>query len=279
MLPRKVDQVLSTVDHLRPIPSSVTRILREIDNPHGMISTISEYIGLDQALTAMVIKTANSVTLGYSHECSSITDAVMRIGLKRLKAILFAINAVGPMTGVLNGYRLGAGQLWDHSLKIALTSEWLAKALHYNDPEAVYIVGLLHDIGKLLLDQFVLEDYQKIVEIVKETKMPLWQVEEKLIGINHAVLGGLIAQRWNFPTSLAESIRYHHNPVAAKENAALPALVNLANSLAARKDEHMNELFSSDLHPDTLSLLNIDEAKKEDLKKGVYYTLGIEMTE
>ncbi len=276
MLPRKVDLVLNTIDHLRPIPSSVTRILKEIDNPNTMVSTIAEYIGLDQALTAMVIKTANAAALGYSKECSSINDAVMRIGFKRLKAILFALNAVGPMTGRLNGYRLGSGQLWDHSLKIAIASEWLARRLNYKDPESVYIVGLLHDIGKLLMDQFVLEDYQKIVQYVHDYRIPVWKIEEKLIGIDHANLGGLMASRWNFPEALVEGIRYHHAPSAAANNQALSAMVNLGNSLATQKDEYLNELFSSDLHPDTLSILNVNLDDLDSLRAGVYNILGFE---
>ncbi len=274
MLPHKVDLVLSTIDNLRPIPSSVTRILKEIDNPYTTVATISEYIGLDQALTAMVIKTSNSAAMGYGKTCTVINEAVMRIGFKRLKGILFALNAVGPMTGRLNGYRLGAGQLWDHSLKIAIASEWLARNLRYPDPEEVYVVGLLHDSGKLLMDQFVLEDYQKIIQYLQIYHLPLWQVEEKLIGIDHANLGGLMAARWNFPTSLIEGIRYHHAPSGAKTNQKLPAIVNLANSLATQNEEK-SELFSNELHPDTLKLLNINADQLQRLTDGLYSTLGI----
>lgn len=259
MLPHKVDQVLSSLDNLRPIPSNVTRILKEIDNPYTSITKISEYIGLDQALTAMVLKTSNSALMGYATSCTSITDGVMRIGLKRLKAILFAVNSVGPMTGKLNGYRLGNGQLWNHSLKIAVVSEWLAKNLHYGDVEQVYVVGLLHDIGKLLLDQFVLEDYQRIVKYVKEYNLPLWKAEEKLIGIDHAKLGGKMAERWNFPDSLVEGICYHHEPTGAKNDQKLPAIINLANAMASQKEENGNELLGNDLHPDTLQVLRLDQ--------------------
>lgn len=275
MLPQKVDLVLRTIDNLRPIPSSVTRILKEIDNPYTTVATISEYIGLDQALTAMVIKTSNAVALGYGSKCTSITDAVMRIGFKRIKGILFALNSIGPMTGKLSGYRLGGGQLWDHSLKIAISAEWLARNLHYSEPEEAYVVGLLHDIGKLLLDQFVLEDYQKIVKYVKEYHVPVWQVEEKLIGIDHANLGGMMAARWNFPESLGEGIRYHHKPSASKGNQKLPAIVNLANNLVVTNHDIENELSSNDLHPGTLKILNICENDLVRLSEGLNSTLGI----
>lgn len=265
MLPHKVDQVLSSLDNLRPIPSNVARILKELDNPYTEITKISEYIGLDQALTAMVLKVSNSALMGYSVSCKSITDGVMRIGLKRLKGILFAVNSVGPMTGRLNGYRLGNGQLWNHSLKIAVVSEWVAKNLRYPDMEEVYVTGLLHDIGKLLLDQFVLEDYQRIVRYVKEYNLPLWRAEEKLIGIDHAKLGGKMAERWNFPTQLVEGICYHHDPSSAKKDQKLPAIINYANVLASHADDDNFELASNDLHPDTCKILGISEEDRARL--------------
>jgi putative nucleotidyltransferase with HDIG domain len=277
MLPHKVDVVLSSVDSLRPIPSNIIRILKEIENPYTEVTKISEYIGLDQALTAMVIKTSNSALLGYEVRCNAITDAVMRIGLKRLKAILFALNSVGPMNGRLNGYRLGSGELWIHSLKIAMASEWLAKTLGFKDLEEAYVVGLLHDIGKLLLDQFVLQDYQQIVKYVNEYHMPLWQAENKLIGIDHAKLGGLMAERWNFPISLVEGIRYHHAPSEAKKDQKQPAIVNLANYLVHENEKGTAELLSNDLHPETYKILHLREEDLVRLSNGVNIALSTEI--
>lgn len=276
MLPRKVDLVLRKINNLRPMPSSVTRILKEIDNPYTTVTIISEYIGLDQALTAAIIKASNAATMGYGKECTSISDAVMRIGFKRIKGILLAANVVEPMSNCLNGYRLGAEQLWIHSLKIAMASEWIGRKLRYREPEEGYVVGLLHDIGKLLLDQFVLEDYQRIIRYVKESHLPLWQVEEKLIGVDHATLGGMMAARWNFPEPLVEGICYHHVPSAAKIDQKLPALVNLANYLATQKMDLNTELVSNDLYPDTLSILSLDDEDLPKLQSGINTLLGID---
>jgi HD-like signal output (HDOD) protein len=151
--------------------------------------------------------------------------------------------------------------------------------LKYADHEEAYVVGLMHDIGKLLLDQFVLEDYQKIVDYVKSTHLPVWQVEEKLIGIDHANLGGMMAARWNFPTPLIEGIRYHHAPSLARTNQKLPAIINLANVLATQCDDLSNELFSHDLHPDTLKILNIQVNDMNRLTTGVNEALNVGMAE
>lgn len=103
-------------------------------------------------------------------------------------------SATSMMGSRLSGYRLGAGESWQHSLTIGVASQWLAQALDYPNPEQAYVAGLLHDIGKLLLDQAVFSNYMNIADYVQKYQMQLWQVEEKLIGIDHARLGGLIAE-------------------------------------------------------------------------------------
>jgi putative nucleotidyltransferase with HDIG domain len=259
MLSEKVQSILVSVEKLRPMPSNVTRILKEIDDPKITVTIVSEYVGLDQALAALVLQMANSVALGYGRTCTNLRDAVMRIGLKRLKSLLLASSAAGPLNKSLAGYRLGSGDLWNHSLATAMASELLAKMLNYRDPEEAYVSGLLHDIGKLLLDQFILTDYTKILTFIQQYKMPLWEVEEKLIGIDHARVGGLIGERWQFPVVLVDAIRYHHYPSLARANPQLPAIVNLANAVISQKAVGGNNagLFSSEIHPETFGILRI----------------------
>ncbi len=269
MLAQKVDEIIRSVANLRPMPANVTRILREIENPHVSIDMLSQLIGLDQALVALVLQMSNSASLGYSRTISTTYEAVMHLGLSRLKSILLTSSATGLMNRSLGGYRLGAGELWHHSLVTGVVSEWLAQALRYSSSEEAYVSGLLHDIGKLLLDQFVLNNYQTIVAHVQQYKLPLWQVEEKLIGIDHAKVGGLIAERWDFPIVLVEAIRCHHAPSLAVNNQRLPAIINLANYFAEDYQLPNSGLSSSDLHPDALTILKIDAAGVEKLRAGL----------
>ena len=226
----KVEDIIRSVERLKPMPSNVSHILREIDKQNVGIESLAGMIGLDQVLTALVLQISNSVTLGYSRTCSTLHDAIMHIGLQRLKSTLMTSSATSMMSRSLNGYQLGAGELWQHSLMVGVASEWLAQVLHYPEPEQAYVAGLLHDIGKLLLDQAVFTNYARLAEYVQKYKVQLWQVEEKLIGIDHARVGGLIAEHWNFPVVLVDAIRFHHVPSFARINQRLPAIVNLANS-------------------------------------------------
>ncbi|MEN4010637.1 MAG: HDOD domain-containing protein [Chloroflexota bacterium] len=274
MLSQRVNAILQSIKHLRPIPSNVTRILKEMENPHTSLSMVGEYIGLDQALAALVLQMANSVSLGYDRSCTSINDAVVRIGLKRLKSLLLASVAVGPLNQRLSGYRLGAGELWNHSIGTAVAAEWLARALNYEFPEQAYVSGLLHDIGKLLLDQYVLTDYSNITMYVHKYKLPLWQVEEKLIGVDHAKVGGLIAQRWGFPIVLVDAIRCHHYPSLAQSDPVLPAIINLANYLVIQVKGSELGLFCDVIHPDTYTILSIERGHITRFEHRIQDVLG-----
>ncbi len=97
--------------------------------------------------------------------------------------------------------------------------------------------------------------------------MHLWQVEQKLLGIDHARVGGLIAERWNFPVILVDAIHFHHAPSFARTNQQLPAIVNLANTFAADYQHTNADLFTFELHPETLNILKIDSVQVEKLRK------------
>ncbi|MBK8421987.1 MAG: HDOD domain-containing protein [Anaerolineales bacterium] len=179
MLSQRVESIIQSISSLRPMPANVSRILNEVEKRDISIDGLVGLIGLDQALTALVLQMSNSVSLGYSRTCTTLNEAIMLIGLGRLKTILLTSSATGMMKRSLSGYRQGAGELWHHSLVVGVASEWLAQVLRYPNPEEAYVSGLLHDIGKLLLDQVVLSDYNTIVDAVQKYKIPLWQVEEK----------------------------------------------------------------------------------------------------
>jgi len=266
MIAQKVEDIVQSVNNLRPMPANVVRLVKEVDKPEISIRNLAGLISLDQALASMVLQMSNSVSLGYSRTCSTVYEAIMQIGLGRLKTLLLSSSATDMLKRRLNGYRLGEGELWRHSLVTAVAAEWLAQALHYPNTEEAYVSGLLHDIGKLFLDQFVLSNYRAIVDYVQQYQMQLWQVEEKLLGIDHARLGGMMAERWNFPVVLVDAIRFHHAPSFARINQPLPAIVNLANSFAADYQTTSTELFSFQLHPESLNILKIDTATVEKLR-------------
>jgi putative nucleotidyltransferase with HDIG domain len=269
MLPRKVDEILSSVDQLRPMPVNLTKILRAIEDPDSNIPAIAKMIGQDQALAALVLRMSNSATLGYMRTCTSLSEATLRLGLKRMKSVLLGVSATGPLTRRLSGYRLGAGELWNHAIATAMAAEWFAWYFHYPDAEEVYLAGLLHDMGKLLLDQYVLSDYTQMVDLMQRYSLTLWQVEERLLGIDHAAVGGLMAEKWTFPVILVDAIRYHHAPSLARSRPELPAIINIANACVIQPGEGLSDLFNKNIHPETLNILKLRDVDISELHQRV----------
>ena len=266
MLSQKVDEIIQSVTSLRPMPSNITRILKQMENPDITIDMLVGLVSLDQALTALVLQMSNSVSLGYSRSCTTLYESIMYIGMKRLKSILLTSSATDMMNKKLNGYRFGAGELWHHALVTSVCAEWLAQGLRYPNPEEAFVSGMLHDIGKLLLDQYVFRNYDTITDWVHHYKLPLWQVEEKLFGINHAQVGGLIARRWNYPQALVDAIQCHHNPSLSTAHNQLSAIVNVANSFASEYTSAKSDLFSFEIHPETYNILKLSPEEIVKLK-------------
>jgi len=267
MMPQKLDQILASVDKMRPMPTSVTRILNALDDSNNTAGMISDLIGLDQALAASVLQMANSAGMGFTTVCSSLADAVMRLGFKRIKNLVLGAASSGPLTRRLNGYRLGAGELWNHSVATAVTAQWISRYLHYADPEEAYVAGLLHDMGKLILDQYMMIDYSRIIELMRNYNLALWQVEEKLLGIDHSMVGSLMAQKWNFPVVLVDAIRYHHAPSLARTKQQLGAIINMANVLAKTPENERIDPFGMIVHPEALTILGVDQSQLDRIKQ------------
>ncbi|MBN1537985.1 MAG: HDOD domain-containing protein [Anaerolineales bacterium] len=265
---RRLNEILRSITRLRPLPTSTNRILRALDEPQTTAGLVAELIALDQALTAYTLRVANSAALGYTSSCASIKDAVMRLGFRQVRSLVVSTVASGPLSSRLSGYRLGDKGLWNHSISVASAAHWLAGTLRFPDPEKAYVAGLLHDIGKLVLDQYVFADYNDMVNLMHRHNASMWEVEKHLFGVDHAEVGGMITSHWQFPEELVDSIRYHHTPGKSQLNQKISAIVNLANALVPPDNPNTQnmELEGRVIHPHTLQILNIPEHLLESLQ-------------
>ncbi len=232
-LSKHIKPILESVDALKPMPSSVTKALKVIEEPDVTISEISSILAKDQALTARILKFANSAYYGFPHSATTLNEAVTRLGFRRIKNILFTLSYSSLLGRRIAGYNLGHGELWQHSIAVAITSQRLSERVAYSAPDEAYVAGLLHDIGKLLLDQYFKVDWEHLLNIGQEYHLTLIEAEENLLGINHAQTGGELARNWGLPTRLADAIAYHHTPALATWP-DLAAIVQIADIICWR---------------------------------------------
>ncbi|MFP3982606.1 MAG: HDOD domain-containing protein [Desulfurivibrionaceae bacterium] len=227
----RVEEILADVDQIPPFPRVARRVVELFEDPDVSADHLARVIQYDQAITANIMKMCNAAYFGSSRKIFSIREAVVILGHNTLKDLIMAGASVGYYEGAAGkGYKLEEGELWNHSVAAGLMAKLLSRYADGIDQGSAFTTGLLHDIGKRFMSAFVSEGFERIVEIVERKNCSFVRAEQEVIGINHAELGAIILEKWEFPVSQIEAVRNHHNP-SAQTGAPLTALIALSDNL------------------------------------------------
>ena len=223
------DNILKSINNLPAFPATVHRVSAVVKDPDFSIADLVNVIKYDQSITANILRICNSPYFGIRYNISSLREAVIYLGHKNILNAVY-VAGTSKFYKKVKGYYQGATRLWEHSVGVALMSQILAKRLYNREMPDVFTAGLLHDIGKVVLGEFVHESFQEIMDLVSNHGYSFLEAEEEVIGINHAELGGEMASLWNFPKKIKDAITYHHRPDLMKEgDDTIPWLVYLAD--------------------------------------------------
>ncbi len=224
------EEVAAEVADLPSMSLTVTEVISACDDPEITVGRISQVILRDQALTASILRLANSAFYGHSRQVTTISDASLLLGFSAVKSLAISAHTSSLLAGPLPGYGLQRGELWNHSVAVAFTSRRLALEVKNPPVEEAFVAGLLHDIGKLILSSRMEDAFEEVVALAEERRVPLHEIEVELLGFDHAELGAQVAAAWNFPPELEEAIRYHHDPSSATLKPALARCVHVADA-------------------------------------------------
>lgn len=225
-----LDRVVNRIEKFPALPHIISLVLKKIDDPRSSIADITRTLSADEGLVANVLKLANSAYYGFPRRIVSVTEAVVILGLNTLKSLIYTTLAKNVLGKEVKGYALDRGELWRHSVACGIICREIARKNRLGDIEAYFVAGLLHDIGKVILGEYLEEEYEEIVKRVSESSQPFNIIEREILGFDHAEVGGLLAKKWNLPEFLVEAIRYHHNPEKSKLLSA--SVVNVGDSIA-----------------------------------------------
>ena len=228
----KLQHILKRVQDLPPLPTSAMRVIALTKNPATSVKELEFVIGQDPALTAGILRQANSAYYGYARRISSLQEAIVRLGFHVIQGLAMS-SAVAPLLKTkLVGYGIEQEGLWKHSLLTAMAAKRLCqhRKLPYGD--IAFTAGLLHDIGKLIISIYVQEVGDYLIKKVTEAKLSYVELEEKVIGFDHARVGGFLARSWNLPDNLVAAISFHHSLSDEQDHAELTSVVHVANGLA-----------------------------------------------
>lgn len=255
-----LNELVNRVDEIPVFSQTVSKILKLVEDPKSDVHDIANEILKDQGFTTKVLKLANSVIYGVSRQIKTVSQATTLLGFQAIKSMVFASSVGKVLTAELPGYALEREALWKQSQICAITARVLSKKIKFPQPEQAYTAGLLRDIGKVILDHYLKEQFQSIMDLVNDGNKSFIEVEEEILGFNHGQVGAKIAEKWNLPEDLVEAIAYHHQPEKAQLNSKLVAITHIADGLVMMMGINIGaDGLAYNFSNSAMELLNLDE--------------------
>lgn len=205
-------RIINKMKDIKSFPQFVLETMRKLNDPESSAADVARSLSRDEGLVLRILKLANSAAYGMNRNISNIAEAIALLGYKSVSNIILAATVYSAMDKGLSGYALDRGELWRHSLMVAYTSRHLAKLTGAVGTEDAYVGGLLHDIGKVILNDYVRFGYGIIVKMVEEKHIPFTDAELKVLGFDHAMIGKILVERWEMPEAYSIAVEYHHKP-------------------------------------------------------------------
>ncbi len=226
-----IQQLIERVESLPRMRDTTVRLIGMVSDPSTPIGDIVDVLRYDPILTTDLLRIANSAASGVVRRIESVEEAVKLVGTGRVLQLVLAANTQSVLEAPQEGYGLFEGALWQHSIATALAGQTLAAYLKRRDTGAIYTAGLLHDIGKVVLNECVADDYATILRLVSEEGHSFLEAESSVLGFTHAEAGARLAECWGLPPSIIKCIRFHHTPDECEED-VLVDLTHIADTIA-----------------------------------------------
>jgi putative nucleotidyltransferase with HDIG domain len=245
------DKLEQLVDKMPAFPSSVNQILKLTSDVNSSPKELITVIEHDPVLTIKILKLVNSAYFGLSREVTSIKKSVVYIGLNSIKNISISIAAIGVLPNKsASGFSMS--DFLVHSLTTAAVAKLLAKSKGVPETELgdYFVASLLHDIGQLALAQFFPKQFAQAYQYSNEEELLMHDTEKKFIGEDHAMVGSLLAEKWNLPENLIHCIRYHHRLNELDDTNVLEKSIFVANQVSKLLTDESKRVSQIELIPD-----------------------------
>lgn len=230
MTPLAIEQILDRLKQLPSLSVVLVELLESFENENTDMPQLVARIGRDQGLSARVLRVANSAFYGFSSRIGSIDEAVVVLGFNGVRALAVAGGVIGQFSSGDKG-EFDRLAFWRHGIGTAVCARALAERLG-SSPEIAFTAGLLHDIGKLVLDMYYHEAFSDALRYCAAENCEMHEAEKKIIGVDHSEIGCALAKHWKFPLALQNAIRDHHSP----DGEPLTDVIHLANILCHALD-------------------------------------------
>ncbi len=228
---QRLRRVTERIIGLPSLPTVVTQLLSVVGDPASSARDVSQLISTDQALTAKILKVANSAFYGFPRKIATVQFAIVVLGFETVKNL-------GLSVAILKRFHQGNDhplfdrqQFWEHAIGCGVAGRMLARKRNRKLEGEAFVAGVLHDIGKLILIEYFPDEFGECLDRAKSDLLSIAEAEEQVIGVTHAEIGGWLAEKWKLPESLVNAIAHHHAPYELEEPDEILLITHMANAL------------------------------------------------
>lgn len=261
------EKIYSKIDELPTLPVVVPKLLELMEDKKSSAADVTEIISNDPALVSKIMKVANSAYYGFPQQIDDVERAVPLLGFNMVRSLALSLGVINSLPGAKDSAWFSQEGLWMHSLAVATIMKQMGGFLGQQQAGYQFIIGLLHDIGKLVLDQFFNDQFMKVLELANTTEGKNLHIAEKeIIGIDHNEISAMLLKRWKFPKAIIYPIMsLHHKKLNAETSHFDVALLRVANSIAQELDFGLegNSTPNNISEGDTAILMTTPEKLKE----------------
>ncbi|MHC4714069.1 MAG: HDOD domain-containing protein [Planctomycetota bacterium] len=229
-----LNRLASIVEDVPTLPSVMFEVLAIAEDENSTAGDLEEVIMRDQALSAKILKVANSAYYGIPRTVETVSRATVLLGFQTVVGLALTVSVYDTLWGAGKGHFLDRRDLWKHSLGVATGARILAGNGNSRAGAVAFTAGMLHDIGKSVFDTYLPKEYAKVIDACHKdgAQKQMFEAEGSVLGVTHADMGYRVSRRWQLPDVLCESIRCHHTPGECEEEyGRFASLVNLGDYL------------------------------------------------
>jgi HD-like signal output (HDOD) protein len=225
------EEILRKVTELPAMPQTVLKARQIMASEKSNFDELAQVLKADQAIASKLLKLSNSTYYGMRGKISSIQHASVVLGMKTLKEIIMLAGTSNMLAGTLKGYGLDAGDLWQHSLGTAFGAKLIAEKVSPELADDAFVAGLIHDCGKLVLDDPIFERRSLFTHYLETENQSFLMAEKSILGFDHTEIAYALCKKWNVPESLNTAIRYHHSP-GLSDGDKMTEIIHMADAFA-----------------------------------------------
>lgn len=269
--------IASRLEDLPALPNAVIKVIQETGKPDPSAKKVENYIGSDQSLASKLLRVVNSAYYGLSGQVSSVSQAVVILGMQQVRNLALGVGAVATFDSRSQSQQNMLRMFWLHGFSSAHATQLVARSLRIDtrSAETLFVGGLLHDIGRLFLFWHLPDMYQQVLDTAIKEERPIEEVEREILGTDHAEVGYQMAEKWKLPEQLCEMIRDHEGPFQDGEARPLTFGVHAADSLAKFLYYPSDAVVVSGLDPHVESWICSGTITFEEMSTSVHDQIGV----